>query len=153
MNGCSNQLLNGLISWIAKVHLFVYQFLALLESMDQRYVFPNKLPLINVKHIERSFYHFKFFLSFTLYYRVGFGQILIQILMKKLGIRTFVIVSCWSINKTINFLSQLESSLSLVLSRGWDIFAEFKSYSGNLANIKKDFSWLKPILKKLFHRE
>ena len=29
LNGCSNQLLNGLISLITKVHLFVYQFLAL----------------------------------------------------------------------------------------------------------------------------
>ena len=35
MNGCSNQLLSRLISWITKVHLFVYQFLALFESMDQ----------------------------------------------------------------------------------------------------------------------
>ena len=31
---------------------------------------------------------FKFFLSLALHYCVGFGQILIQILMKKLGIRT-----------------------------------------------------------------
>ena len=29
LNGCSNQLLNGLISLITKVHLFAYQFLAL----------------------------------------------------------------------------------------------------------------------------
>ena len=35
VNGCSNQLLNGFINWITKVHLFVYQFLALLESTDQ----------------------------------------------------------------------------------------------------------------------
>ena len=34
MNGFSNQLLNGLISWPTKVHLFVYEFLALLESTD-----------------------------------------------------------------------------------------------------------------------
>ena len=35
VNGCSNQLLIVLISWITKVHLFVYQFLALLELAGQ----------------------------------------------------------------------------------------------------------------------
>ena len=35
VNGCSNQLLNGLISWITIVHLFGYQFLASLGAMDQ----------------------------------------------------------------------------------------------------------------------
>ena len=30
---------------------------------------------------------------------------------------------------------------------GGRLFAKFKSLSGNLANIKKDFPWLKPILK------
>ena len=57
VNGCSNQLFNGLISWITKVHLFVCQFLALLESTDQWYIFPNKKPLTNVKHIEWRFYY------------------------------------------------------------------------------------------------
>ena len=35
VNGCSNQLLNGLISWITIVHLFGYQFLASPGAMDQ----------------------------------------------------------------------------------------------------------------------
>ena len=35
VNGCSNQLLNGLISWVTTVHLSGYQFLASLGAMDQ----------------------------------------------------------------------------------------------------------------------
>ena len=42
VDGCSNQWFNGLISWTTKVHFFVYQFLALLESTDQWSIFPNK---------------------------------------------------------------------------------------------------------------
>ena len=37
--------------------------------------------------------YIKFFLSLTLHYSVGFGQILIHILMKKLGIRKSVLSS------------------------------------------------------------
>ena len=44
--------------------------------------------LINTKHIEWRFISYtKFFLSLTCHYSIGFSQILIQILMKKLGIR------------------------------------------------------------------
>ena len=34
-----------------------------------------------------------------------------------------------------------------------DLFAEFKSHSGKLASIEKDFPWLKTILKRLVRRE
>ena len=37
--------------------------------------------------------------------------------------------------------------------RGGGLFAELKSHYGNLANIKKDFPWLKPIFKKFLRRK
>ena len=102
------------------------------------------------------------FLLLTLHYSAGFSQILIQILMEKLGIRILIIISCWNINNTINFPSWLESSVSLdyfkrykvVLSKGCmgRLFTEFKSHSENLAKIKKDCPWLEPIFKKLLRR-
>ena len=50
--------------------------------------------------------HIRFFLSLTISIsicNIKFSQILIQVLLKKLGIRIFILVSCWNINKTINF--------------------------------------------------
>ena len=38
--------------------------------------------------------YIEFFLSLKLLYNIKFGQILTQILMKKLGIRIFIIASC-----------------------------------------------------------
>ena len=50
-------------------------------------------------------FYIGFFLSLTLIYNIKFSQILIQILMKRLGISISIIVSCSNIDKTINFLS------------------------------------------------
>ena len=38
--------------------------------------------------------YIRFFLSLTLLYNIKFSQILTQILVKKLGIRIFIIVGC-----------------------------------------------------------
>ena len=43
---------------------------------------------------ERFISYIRFFLSLTLLYNIKFTQILTKILMKKLGIRIFVIVRC-----------------------------------------------------------
>ena len=89
--------------------------------------------------------YIKFFLSLTLHYSVGFSQILIQILMKKLGIRISGSSSLSAVETSIKPLTfhpclwiTSRVSYKVVLSRGWGLFAEFKSYSENLANIKKD---------------
>ena len=42
MNGCSNQFLNGWVSWITKINLFGYQYLVSLRSTDHWSIFPNK---------------------------------------------------------------------------------------------------------------
>ena len=47
----------------------------------------------------------------TLFYNIKFSQVLMQILMKKLGIKIFIIVSCWNINIRV-ILVILESSSS-----------------------------------------
>ena len=39
----------------------------------------------------------------ALFYDIIFSKILMQILTKKLGIRIFIIVTCWNIKIAINF--------------------------------------------------
>ena len=82
----------------------------------------------------------------TLHYSVALSQILIQILMKKLGIKKI----SGSLSSQLLKLSILISRIIIIfgplqaLVLRWsylgrrDLFAEFKSHSGNLANIKKD---------------
>ena len=109
--------------------------------------------------------YIKFFLSLTLHYGVEFGQILMQILMKKLGIRIWgpslspaviiiIIISETIIIRIIIIFGTLQALVirwSYVGVRG--ISAEFKSHSGNLANNKQDCPWLKSIFKKSLRRE
>ena len=55
--------------------------------------------------------YIRILLLFTLFYNIKFSQVLMQILMKKLGIKIFIIVSCWNINIRV-ILVILESSSS-----------------------------------------
>ena len=103
----------------------------------------------------------KFFLLLTLHHSIGFGQILIQILMKKQGIRISGPLSSSAVKTWIKpLISILIRTIFIFgplqgLVIGWSylgvgsLFAEFKSNSENLANTKKDCPWLKSILKKL----
>ena len=54
-------------------------------------------------NIENEEDYVKIFLLLTLLYSIKFCQILTQILIKKLVIRIFIMVSYWNISKTINF--------------------------------------------------
>ena len=92
----------------------------------------------------------KFFLLLTLHHSVGFGQILIQILMKKQGIRISGPLSSSAVKTSIKpLISILIRTIFIFgplqgLVIGWSylgvgsLFAEFKSNSENLANTKKD---------------
>lgn len=53
---------------------------------------------------------FKSFLSTSLLYNIKFTLVVIHIMMKKQSTRIFIILSCWNINKIINFPSSLDYS-------------------------------------------
>ena len=81
---------------------------------------------------------------------MGFGQILVQILLKKLSIRISEPLSSSAVETSIIPLISIIIRIIIIfgplqalvlrwsyLGKG-DLFAEFKSHSENLANIKKD---------------
>ena len=76
---------------------------------------------------ERFNIYIKFFLSLALHYSVGFNQILIQILMKKLGIRILRSSSLSAVETSKK--KTLTLTLRWSYQGGWGLFAEFKSYS------------------------
>ena len=81
---------------------------------------------------------------------MGFGQILIQILLKKLSIRISEPLSSSAVETSIKPLISIIIRIIIIFGQlqalvlRWSylgkggLFAEFKSHSENLANIKKD---------------
>ena len=103
--------------------------------------------------------YIKFFLSLTLRCSIGLGQILIQILMKKLGIRISLSVSGPSLSSAVEASikplifhhKQNHHYLSTTSSVSYKPFClkaiQFKSHSENLEN-KKGLSMTKTNFKK-----